>query len=198
MEWGMSELMRNPEVMKKLQPAGADQGGVPGEDGGDGGRPAAGQQPWPRVHEAGDQGSPAAAPAGAAAGARESIEECELDGYTIPAKSRVIINAWAIGRDPRYWEAADEFKPERFEDGARDFTGSSYEFLPFGSGRRMCPGFNYGLASMELAFVGLLYHFDWSLPDGVEEVDMGEAPGLGVRRRTPLLLCATPFVPVDA
>jgi cytochrome P450 len=129
---------------------------------------------------------------------RESIEECELDGYTIPAKSRVIINAWAIGRDPKYWVDADEFKPERFEDGSRDFTGSSYEFLPFGSGRRMCPGFNYGLASMELAFVGLLYHFDWSLPEGVKEVDMGEAPGLGVRRRTPLMLCATPFVPVPA
>ena len=84
-------------------------------------------------------------------------------------------------------------KPERFEEGTIDFMGSSYEFLPFGSGRRMCPGFNYGLASMELALVGLLYHLDWSLPEGVHEVDMEEAPGLGVRRRSPLMLCATPF-----
>lgn len=59
----------------------------------------------------------------------------------------------------------------------------------------MCPGFNYGLASMELVLVAMLYHFDWSLPVGVKEVDMEEAPGLGVRRRSPLLLCATPFVP---
>jgi cytochrome P450 len=129
---------------------------------------------------------------------RESIEACDIDGYTIPAKSRVIINAFAIGRDPKYWDDAEEFKPERFEEGTIDFMGSSYEFLPFGSGRRMCPGFNYGLASMELALVAMLYHFDWSLPEGVQEVDMEEAPGLGVRRRSPLMLCATPFVPVAA
>ncbi|KAK3136378.1 hypothetical protein QOZ80_5BG0433050 [Eleusine coracana subsp. coracana] len=134
MEWAMSELMRNPETMKKLH------------------------------------------------------------GYTIPAKSRVIINAWAIGRDSLYWKDAEEFRPERFEDGAIYFNGNNYEFLPFGSGRRMCPGFNYGLTSMELTFAGLLYHFDWSLPEGVKEVDMEEAPGLGVRRRSPLILCATPFV----
>jgi cytochrome P450 len=190
LEWGMSELMRNPAVMKKLQ-----------------GQIREAFQGKAVVTEADLQASnlrylklvikealrlhppaPLLVP-------RESIEECELDGYTIPARSRVIINAFAIGRDPRYWDDAEEFKPERFEDGAVDFTGGSYEFLPFGSGRRMCPGFNYGLASMELALVGLLYHFDWSLPEGVEDVDMEEAPGLGVRRRSPLMLCATPFVP---
>jgi cytochrome P450 len=126
---------------------------------------------------------------------RESIESRELNGYTIPAKSRVVINAWAIGRDPMYWEDAEEFKPERFENGGIDFTGSSYGFLSFGSGRRMCPGFNYGLATMELTFASLPYYFDWSLPEGVKEVDMDEVLGLGVRRRSPLILCATPFVP---
>jgi hypothetical protein len=60
----------------------------------------------------------------------------------------------------------------------------------------MCPGFNYGLSSMELALVCMLYHFDWSLPESVTELDMEEAPGLGVRRLTPLVLLATPFVPV--
>ncbi|CAD6211143.1 unnamed protein product [Miscanthus lutarioriparius] len=193
MEWGMSELMRNPPVMKKLQAQirEAFRGKTVVTEGE---LQARNLQYMKlvikealRLHPP----APLLVP-------RESIEECELDGYTVPAKSRVIINAWAIGRDPKYWEDADEFKPERFEDGSRDFTGGSYEFLPFGSGRRMCPGFNYGLASMELAFVGLLYHFDWSLPEGVTEVDMGEKPGLGVRRRTPLILCATPFVPVAA
>jgi cytochrome P450 len=193
MEWGMSELMRNPAVMKKLQ--GQIREAFHGKA---------------VVTEADLQASnlrylklvikealrlhppaPLLVP-------RESIEPCELDGYTIPAKSRVIINAFAIGRDPKYWDDAEEFKPERFEDGGVDFMGSSYEFLPFGSGRRMCPGFNYGLASMELALVALLYHFDWSLPEGVAEVDMEEAPGLGVRRRSPLMLCATPFAPVVA
>ncbi|TKV90171.1 hypothetical protein SEVIR_9G011000v4 [Setaria viridis] len=191
MEWGMSELMRNPEVMKKLQ--GQIREAFHGKS---------------VVTEADLQASnlrylklvvkealrlhppaPLLVP-------RESIEPCELDGYTIPAKSRVVINAFAIGRDPKYWDDAEEFKPERFEDGGVDFMGGSFEFLPFGAGRRMCPGFNYGLASMELALVGMLYHFDWSLPEGVAEVDMEEAPGLGVRRRSPLMLCATPFVPV--
>ncbi|KAF8775692.1 hypothetical protein HU200_004474 [Digitaria exilis] len=190
MEWGMSELMRNPAVMKKLQ-----------------GQIREAFQGKKEVTEADLQSSnlrylklviketlrlhppaPLLVP-------REGIEACELDGYIIPAKSRVVVNAFAIARDPKYWDEAEEFKPERFEDGGIDFMGSSYEFLPFGSGRRMCPGFNYGLASMELALVGMLYHFDWSLPEGVEEVDMEEAPGLGVRRRSPLMLCATPFVP---
>ncbi|KAL5208972.1 hypothetical protein ABZP36_004595 [Zizania latifolia] len=193
MEWAMSELMLNPAVMKKLQ--GQIREAFHGKA---------------IVTESDLQASnlrylklvikevlrlhppaPLLVP-------RESISTCELEGYTIPAKSRVIINAWAIGRDPKYWNDAEEFKPERFEEGTIDFTGSSYEFIPFGSGRRMCPGFNYGLASMELTLASLLYHFDWSLPDGVTVVDMEEAPGLGVRRRSPLLLCATPFVPAAA
>lgn len=190
MEWGMSELMRNPRVMKKLQAqireAFKGKAAVTEAD-----LQASNLQYLKlvikealRLHPP----APLLVP-------RESIDQCDMEGYTVPAKSRVVINAWAIGRDPKYWEAAEEFRPERFEDGAVDFTGSSYEFLPFGAGRRMCPGFNYGLASMELALVGLLYHFDWSLPEGVAEVDMEEAPGLGVRRRTPLMLLATPFVP---
>ncbi|RLN41953.1 premnaspirodiene oxygenase-like [Panicum miliaceum] len=193
MEWGMSELMRNPAVMKKLQGQirEAFRGKAVVTEADLQQQQAAGNLRYLklvikealRLHPP----APLLVP-------RESIEACELDGYTIPAKSRVIINAFAIARDPRYWDDAEEFKPERFEAGTVDFTGSSYEFLPFGSGRRMCPGFNYGLASMELALVGMLYHFDWSLPEGVEEVDMKEAPGLGVRRRSPLMLCATPFV----
>lgn len=190
LEWAMSELMRNPAVMKKLQ--GQIREAFHGKA---------------VVTEADLQASnlrylklvikealrlhppaPLLVP-------RESIDTCELDGYTIPAKSRVIVNVWAIGRHPKYWDDAEEFKPERFDDGAIDFMGGSYKFIPFGSGRRMCPGFNYGLASMELVLVAMLYHFDWSLPVGVKEVDMEEAPGLGVRRRSPLLLCATPFVP---
>ncbi|KAL6637825.1 hypothetical protein ACP70R_025397 [Stipagrostis hirtigluma subsp. patula] len=193
MEWAMSELMRNQAVMKKLQGQirEAFRGKVVVTEGD---LQASNLRYLKlvikealRLHPP----APLLVP-------RESIEACELEGYTIPTKSRVIVNAFAIGRDPKYWDDAEEFKPERFEEGGVDFMGSSYEFLPFGSGRRMCPGFNYGLASMELALVGMLYHFDWSLPEGVKEVDMEEAPGLGVRRRSPLMLCATPFTPVAA
>ncbi|OEL15339.1 Premnaspirodiene oxygenase [Dichanthelium oligosanthes] len=125
---------------------------------------------------------------------RESIDECEIEGYKIPARSRVIVNAWAIGRDPKYWDDADEFEPERFQGNTVDFMGSRYEYIPFGAGRRMCPGISYGLPVLEMALVQPLYHFNWSLEEGINEVDMTEAPGLGVRRKSPLLLCATPFV----
>lgn len=124
---------------------------------------------------------------------RESIEACEIEGYTVPARSRVVVNVWAIGRDPKCWDDADEFKPERFEDGMVDFNGTCYEYLPFGAGRRMCPGIAYALPVMETMLVQLLYHFDWLLPDGVSELDMAEMRGLGARRKSPLLLCATPF-----
>ncbi|KAL6843548.1 hypothetical protein ACP4OV_026610 [Aristida adscensionis] len=193
MEWAMSELMRSPAAMAKLQ--GQIREAFRGKAVVTEADLQAGNLRYLklvikealRLHPP----APLLVP-------RESIEACEVEGYTIPAKARVIVNAFAIGRDPRYWDDAEEFKPERFEDGGVDFTGGSYEFLPFGSGRRMCPGFNYGLASMELGLVGMLYHFDWSLPEGVGEVDMEEAPGLGVRRRSPLMLCATPFTPVAA
>jgi cytochrome P450 len=127
---------------------------------------------------------------------RESIGAAELGGYVVPGGSRIVVNAWAISRDPRYWKDPEEFRPERFaEDGAPDFHGLHFEFTPFGAGRRMCPGYNYGLAGMQLALLQLMYHFDWRLPPGVDEVDMEEAMGLGVRRKNPLMLCATPYVP---
>lgn len=190
LDWGMSELMRNQRVMGKLQrevrEAFRGQAAVSEAD------IQAADLPYLklviketlRLHPP----VPLLVP-------RESIDECEIEGYTIPARSRVIVNAWAVGRDPKYWEDADEFKPERFDgDVAADFMGGSYEYIPFGAGRRMCPGISYGLPVLEMAIVQLLYHFDWSLQEGVDEVDMTEAPGLGVRRKSPLLLCATPVV----
>ncbi|CAN6348703.1 unnamed protein product [Urochloa humidicola] len=189
MEWAMSELMTNPKVMKKLQ--AEIRAAFPGKqiiterD-----RPPSKRPQIPKIC---DEGDAKAAPSAPLLVPRESIEACEIDGYMIPAKARVIVNSWAISRDPKYREDAEEFKPERFEGAPLDFFGSNYEYTPFGSGRRMCPGYNYGLASMELALAQLLHSFDWSLPDGVDQVDMSEAPGLGVRRKTPLLLCATPY-----
>jgi cytochrome P450 len=124
---------------------------------------------------------------------RECMEECQIDGYTIPVKTKVIVNAWAIGRHPEYWKDPDCFYPERFENGAGlDFMGSNYEFLPFGAGRRMCPGITFALAGVELFLASLLYHFDWSLPNNMksENLDMTENFGATVARRNHLLLIA--------
>ncbi|KAL4298595.1 hypothetical protein AHAS_Ahas17G0016600 [Arachis hypogaea] len=126
---------------------------------------------------------------------RENREPCQIKGYQIPANSRIVINAWAIGRDPRYWVDAMEFKPERFVDNySIDNRGTSFEFIPFGGGRRMCPGIAFATPNMELPLAQLLYHFDWKLPNGIknEELDMSELFGITIRRRNDL--CLIPII----
>ncbi|VFR03310.1 unnamed protein product [Cuscuta campestris] len=121
---------------------------------------------------------------------RETTGNCTVGGYDIPAKTRVFINAMSIGRDPRTWENPSEFRPERFEDGGVDFKGTHFELIPFGVGRRGCPGINFAVPLVELALANLLYPFDWRLPAGVGDVDMEETFGITVHKKTPLCLLA--------
>ncbi|KAK4338086.1 hypothetical protein RND71_042573 [Anisodus tanguticus] len=90
-------------------------------------------------------------------GPRECREQTEIDGYTVPLKARVVVNAWAIGRDP------ESFKPERFENISVDLTGNHYQFIPSGSGRRMYPGMSFGLVNTGHPLAQFLYQFDWKL-----------------------------------
>ncbi|KAL7104576.1 hypothetical protein ACP275_08G254200 [Erythranthe tilingii] len=125
----------------------------------------------------------------------ETSEDAVVSGYHIPARSRVMINAWAIGRDKSAWEDADSFKPERFlKDGVADFKGSNFEFIPFGSGRRSCPGMQLGLYALEMAVAHLLHCFTWELPDGMKpaELDMDDVFGLTAPRATRLTAVPTP------
>ncbi|KAM0839933.1 hypothetical protein ACQ4PT_059978 [Festuca glaucescens] len=123
-----------------------------------------------------------------------AMADCSVDGYMVPAGTRVIINVWSIGRDATSWEDAEEFRPERFVGGGSDvhvnFKGNDFQFLPFGAGRRMCPGINLGITNVELMLANLMYHFDWESPLGLErkDIDMTEVFGLTVHRKEKLLL----------
>ncbi|CAN1169652.1 Desmethyl-deoxy-podophyllotoxin synthase [Linum perenne] len=128
---------------------------------------------------------------------RECRETVVVNGYLIPEKTRVTINAWAIGRDPRHWTNPDEFIPERFVDSSLDYKGHDFQFLPFGSGRRVCPGIQFGIAVVELLLANLLYHFDWKLPGEMKprDLDMDEVFGSTVGRKNDLILVPIPYYP---
>lgn len=123
---------------------------------------------------------------------RETTQDCKVNGYDIPAQTRVFVNAWAIGRDDDSWENPEEFVPERFVGSSIDHKGHDFQFIPFGSGRRICPGMNFAIATVELALANLLYTFDWELPSGTRKEDIGtdEAPGLILHKKSELCLVA--------
>lgn len=120
-----------------------------------------------------------------------AMHDCNIDGYMVSAGTRVVVNIWAVGRDSKFWKDPEEYVPERFIDGVHvNFKGNDFQFLPFGAGRRICPGINLAVANMELMVANLMYHFDWEPPSGIErkDIDMTEIFGLTVRRKEKLLL----------
>ncbi|CAK8565718.1 unnamed protein product [Lathyrus sativus] len=182
-EWAMSELIRHPKVMKKAQTEVRrvfDAKGFVDEA---------------NIHELEylklviketlrlHSPVPLLLP-------RECSERCEINGYEIPAKTKVIVNAYAIGMDPNYWNEPNKFCPERFIDSEVDYKGVDFEFIPFGAGRRMCPGITFGVVNVEILLANLLFHFDWKMVDGNkgEELDMAESFGLSVKRKHDLYL----------
>ncbi|XP_048538403.1 flavonoid 3',5'-hydroxylase 1-like [Triticum urartu] len=124
-----------------------------------------------------------------------SFEECEVDGHHVPANTRLIINIWAIGRDPAAWEDPLEFRPERFLSGPAakiDPMGNNFELIPFGAGRRICAGKLAGMVFVQY-FLGMLVHaFEWRLPDGEDKVDMAETFGLALPKTVPLKAVVKP------
>ncbi|KAI6688930.1 hypothetical protein NL676_025758 [Syzygium grande] len=138
-------------------------------------------------------------PAGPLGVPHESMEDCTVDGYHVPRGTRLLFNLSKIHRDPRIWSEPLEFRPERFLTTHKDFDirGQNFELIPFGSGRRMCPGINLAMQMMSLSLAALLQGFDITT-SADEPVDMAEAIGMTNLKATPLEVLATPRLPEHA
>ncbi|XP_078160766.1 cytochrome P450 71A26-like [Carex rostrata] len=182
-DWAMSELIKNPKLMKKLQEEvrGIVKHGdmVRTEDVNQMSYLKAVVKETLRLHPS----IPLLLP-------RESMDECEINGFTIPKGTKVLINAWAIAREAKSWEVPEKFMPERFIGSQVDYKGNDFQLIPFGAGRRICPGILFGTATAELALANLIHRFDWELPSGMtrEEFNMGDSPGFSVHRKDDLQL----------
>lgn len=133
-------------------------------------------------------------PAGPLGGTREFTEDCHVAGYHIPKGTWLIVNIWKLHRDPRAWpDDPSEFKPERFLERHKnvDVRGQDFELIPFGAGRRICPGANFGLHMLHLVLASFLHAFEvWTVGD--EGVDMSESAGLTNLKATPLDVLVAP------
>ena len=128
-----------------------------------------------------------------------ALEDCNIAGYEIRKGTRIFINTWSIGRNPSIWDAPEEFCPERFLGKDIDVKGQNFELLPFGSGRRMCPGYSLGLKMISSSLANLLHGFNWKLPDNmkVEDLGMDEIYGLATPRKFPLIAVVEPRLPLN-
>lgn len=181
-EWALSELLKNPRVMKNLQDEINNVIGmkrmVEEEDLLKFSYLDMVVKETLRLHPAGTLIP------------REAREGIEIDGYYIEKGSRVIVNAWAIGQDPKVWSNnAETFYPERFVDNKVDVRGQHFQLLPFGSGHRRCPGMQLGVIIVKFVVAQLVHCFDWELPYGITPInlDMNEKFGLTIPRAKPLL-----------
>ncbi|KAK7336614.1 hypothetical protein VNO77_17160 [Canavalia gladiata] len=131
---------------------------------------------------------------------RESSESSTIWGYEIPAKTQLFVNVWAIGRDPNHWENPLEFRPERFisEEGSGkgqlDVRGQHFHFIPFGSGRRGCPGTSLALQVVQANLAAMIQCFEWKLNGPNDTVDMEEKHGLTLSRAHPLVCVPVPRI----
>ncbi|KAK7400541.1 hypothetical protein VNO78_11750 [Psophocarpus tetragonolobus] len=188
LEWTMSELLRHPNVMHKLQDEVRSVVGkrthVHEDDLGQMNYLKAVIKESFRLHPP----IPLIVP-------RNCMEDIKVKGHDIAAGTQVLVNAWAIARDPSSWDLPLEFKPERFLNSSIDFKGHDFVLIPFGAGRRGCPGVTFATIMIEVVIANLVHQFDWSLPGGStgEDLDMSETNGLAVHRKSPLIAVATAY-----
>ncbi|KAG5537010.1 hypothetical protein RHGRI_024448 [Rhododendron griersonianum] len=189
LEWAMSELLRNPRVMIKVQDEVREILSLTGKA-----EIAEDDLEHMQYLKAVIKEALRLHPSVPLLVPHEAREDIRVMGYDITAGTMVITNAWAIGRDPSTWDEPDEFRPERFLNCPIDFRGHDFQLIPFGAGRRGCPGISFATVIGELVFANLLHKFNWSMPGGAkaEDLDMTECTGAIAHREFPLLAIATP------
>ncbi|MBA0611507.1 hypothetical protein Godav_012190 [Gossypium davidsonii] len=119
---------------------------------------------------------------------RKAEADIEIHSFVIPKGTQLLINAWAIGRDPKFWEEPDLFRPERFIRSEMDVKGRDFGLIPFGGGRRICPGLPLAIRMLHLMLGGLIHSFDWKLENNItpESLDMKDKYGLFLQKAQPL------------
>ncbi|TKY49241.1 Geraniol 8-hydroxylase [Spatholobus suberectus] len=107
---------------------------------------------------------------------RKAKIDVEINGYTIPQGAQILINEWAIGRNPSIWDNPSLFSPERFLGSEIDVKGRHSQLTPFGGGRRICPGLPLAMKMLHLMLGSLINTFDWKLENDVNpDIDMGQS-----------------------
>ncbi|XP_010426318.1 PREDICTED: cytochrome P450 71A23 [Camelina sativa] len=120
----------------------------------------------------------------------QSIKDVRLRGNYVPAGTQVIVNLWAVGREAATWGPdPNEFRPERHLEGDADFRGQDFELIPFGAGRRMCPGISFAVVLNEVVLANLVHGFDWQSTE--DQTDVAESIGSVIRRMHPLYVTAS-------
>ncbi|EYU17746.1 hypothetical protein MIMGU_mgv1a025197mg [Erythranthe guttata] len=191
LEWTMTELLRNPSVMDKLQNevriiVGGSKHDITDEHLEKMDYLKAVIKESLRYHPP----IPIVVP-------RVADKDVKIMGYDISKGTIVMVNAWAIGRDPQSWDEPEKFEPERFLKNSKneniDFRGFDFELIPFGAGRRGCPGISFAVATIEFVLANIVHKFNWELPDGLrgKDLDVSESPGNTVHKAIPLLTVAT-------
>ncbi|KAF6160699.1 hypothetical protein GIB67_019639 [Kingdonia uniflora] len=192
-EWALSELINKPQVLHKAQEEielkiGNEERMVEDSD----------LKDLPYLHAIVKE-TLRLHPAGPLLVPHESTTDCVVAGFKISAGTRLLVNAWKIHRDPKWWDRPLDFVPERFIKGQGsysdiDLRGQHFQLIPFGSGRRSCPGISLALSILHLSIARLLHAFKWEIPPSLSCLDMTEGPGLSSPKAIPLEALVVPKV----
>ncbi|XP_043697374.1 geraniol 8-hydroxylase-like [Telopea speciosissima] len=180
-EWAMAELLKHPRIMKKAEEELEEVVGL---------NNMVEESHLPKLHylHAVVKEVLRLHPPAPFLVPRCPSASCTVGGFMVPKASKVMVNAWAIQRDPMVWDNPLEFQPERFLRSGRDeydFNGKDFRYIPFGSGRRVCVGIPMAERMVPYLLASVLHSFQWKLPNGVE-LDMSDKFGLELKKARPL------------